>query len=118
MHLWDQLLPKTEIRLKLLSQSNTIPIVLMCVFLIRPFYYKKIPLVPMGCAVQIHKKTDQLNTWSHHAVDGWYLATSPENYRMHLWYAKATNSECFTDTVQFNNKHITNPTITHVNKVM
>ena len=72
----------------------------------------------MGCAVQIHEKTDKRGTRAYHSVYGWYLATSPEHYQTHLCHIKSTKGERFTDTVQFSHKKITRPTITHANKIV
>ena len=72
----------------------------------------------MGCAAQIHKKTDKRGTWSYHSVDGWYLSTSPEHYRTHKYYVKDTRSERLSNTVQLQHKSITNPTISHADKIM
>ena len=51
-------------------------------------------------------------------MDGWYLATSAEHYRTHLCHIKDTRSERFTDTVHFSHKNITNPNVTHADKIM
>ena len=51
-------------------------------------------------------------------MDGWYLATSPEHYRTHKCHIKATRSDQCSDTIQFQHKRITNPTITPHDKVM
>ena len=83
-----------------------------------PFNYNKMPLALMGCEAQVHEKTDKRGTWAYHSVDGWYLFTSPEHYRTHNCHIKYTKSEQLSNTVQFQHKHITNPTITHANKVM
>ena len=64
------------------------------------------------------EKTDKRGTWAYHSVDGWYLFTSPEHYRTHNCHIKHTKSERLSDTVQFQHKRITNPTITHADKVM
>jgi hypothetical protein len=76
------------------------------------------PLAPMGCASQIHKNSDKRGTWQYHSVDGWYLYTSPYHYRTHACHIKTTKKEQLTDTVDFQHKRITNPTITHADKVM
>ena len=47
-----------------------------------------------------------------------YLFTSPKHYRTHNCHIKHTKSERLSDTVQFQHKRITNPTITHTDKVM
>ena len=82
------------------------------------FDYNKMPLAPMGCAVQLHEKTDKRGTWAYHYVDRWYILTSPKHYRMHRCHNKATKSERVSDTVNFSHKNITRPTITHADKVM
>jgi hypothetical protein len=116
--LWDRLLPQTEITINLIQQSNATPNVSAYAHLSGPFDYKKMPLAPMGCEAQVHEKTDKRNTWAYHWVDGWYLFTSPEHYHTHNCHIKHTKSERLSDTVQFQHKRITNPTITHADKVM
>ncbi len=54
----------------------------------------------------------------YHLVNGWYLFTSPEQYRTHNCHIKHTKSEQLSNTVQFQHKLITNPSIMHANKVM
>ena len=83
-----------------------------------PFDYNKMPLAPMGCAVQVHEKTDKRGTWSYHSVDGSYLFTLPEHYHIHGCHVKATNSKQLTITLQISHTNIMNPTITHADKVM
>jgi hypothetical protein len=116
--LWDRLLPQTEITLNLLCQSNALPNILAYANLSGPFNYNKMPLAPMGCEVQVHKKADKRGTWAYHSIVGWYLSTSPDHYCTHLCHIKNTSSNRLSDTVHFKHKHITNPTLTHVNKIM
>ncbi len=72
----------------------------------------------MGCEAQVHEKTDKCRTWAYHLVNGWYLFTLPEHYCTHNCHIKHTKSKKLSDTVQFQRKHTTNPSITHANKVM
>ena len=116
--LWDMILPQAEITINLLRQSNSTPKVSAYAYLSGPFNYKKMPMAPRGISVQVHEKTYKRGTWVYHTVEGWYLATSPEHYRTHICHIKSTNSERFTDTIHFNHKKITRPTITHADKVM
>jgi len=108
---WDRLLPQTEITINLIQQSNATPNVLAYAHLSGPFDYNKMLLAPMGCEAQVQEKTDKRGTWAYHSVDGWYLFMSPEHYRTHNCHIKHTKSE-------FQHKHITNPSITHADKVM
>jgi len=116
--LWDRLLPQTEITLNLLRQSNAMPTVSAYAHLCGPFDYNKMPLAPMGCEVQVHEKTDSRGTWAYHCVDGWYLYTSPDHYRTHVCHIKETKSDRLSDTVHFKHKNITNPELTHADKIM
>ena len=84
----------------------------------RTLRLQQMPLAPMGCAAQIHEKSDKRGTWQYHTVDGWYLNTSPIHYRTHVCHIKETKKERLTDTVQFQHKRITNPTISHADKIM
>jgi hypothetical protein len=52
------------------------------------------------------------------SVNGWYLSTSPDHYHTHLCHIKITSSDRLSDTVHFKHKHITNPTLTHAEKIM
>ena len=116
--LWDRLLPQAEVTVNLIRQSNTTPTVSAYAHLCGPFDYNKMPLAPMGCDVQIHEKKDKRGTWSYHTVDGWYLNTSPEHYRTHKCATKSTKHERLADTVHFNHKNITSPTLTNADKIM
>ena len=53
-------MPQTEITVNLLRQSNATPTVLAYAHLSGPFDYNKMPLAPMGCAVQIHEKINEV----------------------------------------------------------
>ena len=118
LNLWDKLLPQAEITLNLLRQSNATPTVSAYAHLNGPFDYNKMLLAPMGCNAQVHEKTDSRGTWAFHSVDGWYLNTSSEHYRTHRCHIKSTNSERLSDTVHFHHKHITNPSLTPMDKLM
>jgi hypothetical protein len=118
LQLWDRLLPQTEITLNLLRQSNATPTISAYAHLNGPFDYNKMPLAPMGCHVQVHEKTDTRGTWAFHSVDGWYLSTSPEHYRTHKCHIKDTRSDRLSDTVHFQHKSITNPTMSPGDKLM
>jgi ABC-type oligopeptide transport system ATPase subunit len=76
------------------------------------------PLAPMGCAVQVHKKSDTRGTWAYHLVDGWYLSTSPGHYQTHMCHIKSTQSDQLSNTVHYKHKNITNPVLTHADKIM
>ena len=86
--LWDQLLPQAEITINLSLAINAS--VSAYAHLSGPFNYNKIPLAPVGCAAQIHEKTDKCGTWSYHSGESCQLSTSPKNYHTHNCYVKAT----------------------------
>jgi hypothetical protein len=118
MYLWDKLLPQAELTLNLLRQSNATPSVSAHAHLFGNFDYNRMPLAPMGCAVQIHEDADKRGSWSPHTVDGWYLGTSPDHYRSHIIHVKGTNADRILETVFFEHKYLTNPTVTHADNVV
>ncbi len=117
-NLRDWLLPQTKIIINLIWQSSTTPNVLGYAHISGPFNYNKMPLAPMGCEAQVHKQTNKHGTWAYHLVDEWYLFTLPECYHTHNCHIKHTKGKRLSDMVQFQHKRITNPSITHANKVM
>lgn len=80
MQLWDRLLPQAVLTLNLLRRANAKPSISAYEYVNGKFDYNKMPLAPMGCAVQIYESPNNRHTWAPHAVDGWYLKTSPEHY--------------------------------------
>jgi hypothetical protein len=99
MRPWDRLLPQTILTLNFLRQSNTVPTVLAHQYVHGNFKYNKMPLAPMGCAVQLHQSNTRRASWAENLMDGWYLQTSPEHYRCHVIYVKQTKSKRVSDTV-------------------
>jgi hypothetical protein len=65
----------------------------------------------MGCAVQFHIKPNRRKTWGEHSSNGWYLTTSPDHYRCHYIFVKATRAKQISDTIFFKHKQITQPTL-------
>ena len=111
MHLWDRLLPQAILTLNLLRQSNVAPTVSAYQYVHGAFDYNKMPLAPMGCAVQLHKRSERRGSWAMNAVNSWYLRTSDEHYRCHVIYVTHSRSERISDIVHFKHKHITTPTV-------
>ncbi len=66
----------------------------------------------------MHEKTNKCGTWAYHLVDGWYLFMSPKHYHTHNCHIRHTKSKRLSNTIQFQHTCITNPTITHANKMM
>jgi hypothetical protein len=80
MRLWDKLLPQTILTPYLFCQSNVAPTVSAWQNIHGPFDYDKMPLALMGCAVQIHKSSEQQEIWAANTINEWYLQSSPEHY--------------------------------------
>ena len=56
MKLWDRLLPQAKMIVNLLCQSDATLKVLAYAHMSGLFDYNKMPLAPMGCNEQVHKK--------------------------------------------------------------
>jgi hypothetical protein len=111
MRLWDKLLPQIVLTLNLLRQSNNAPKVSLYQYVHGNFDYNKMPLAPMGCAVQLFKSRDRHGTWAEHATNGWYYGTSTEHYRCHRIYVKKKKSKRISDRVFFKHKYVMQPTL-------
>ena len=109
---WDTLLPQAELTCNLLHQSNIAPNVSVKAYTFRTHDFNCMPLVHLGCAVQIHVKMSRFQSWAVNSVDGWYLRTSAKTYRSYDVWVNRIGSVRSTDTVFFKHKHITNPTVT------
>ena len=118
IHRWDELIPQTVLTLNLLRQSNVAPNVSAYAYHHGSFDYNRMPLAPMGCAVQFHIKPSKCKTFGEHSSDGWYLKTSAEHYQTHVVLVKATKAKRFTDTVFFKHKSITQPTVTKADAIV
>ncbi len=112
IHQWHELVPQIVLTLDLLRQSNVAPNVSAYTYHHGHFDYNRMPLAPMGCLVQFHIKPNRRKTWGEHSSDGWYLTTSPDHYRCHYIFVKATRAKRISDTVFFKHKQITQPTLT------
>jgi hypothetical protein len=115
---WDELLPQTILTLNLLRQSNVAPNVSAWAYHHGSFDYNRMPIAPMGCAVQFHIKPSRRKTFGEHSEDGFYLKTSAEHYRTHVIFVKKTRAKRLADTVFFKHKHITQPTVTPADAIV
>lgn len=116
--LWDKLLPQAELALNLLRQSNSTPNILAYAHMHGPFDYHQLPLAPMGCKALVCIDPKNKGTWAQHAAKGWYIGTSPDHYRAHIINVADTGSDRVSKSVYFKHKYITNPAMTHANKVV
>jgi hypothetical protein len=112
MNLWDHLVPQAVLTLNLLGQSNVATTMSAYQHVNGPFDYNKMPIVPLGCAVQMHKSTNRRRTWDPHSLSGWYLGTLPEHYWCHNIFCRKTQSEQISNTVFFQHCYITRPVVT------
>ncbi len=115
---WDELLPQTILTLNLLRQSNVAPNISAWAYHHGSFDYNRMPLAPMGCAVQFHIKPSKRKTFGEHSEDGFYLKTSEEHYRTHVVFCKKTRAKRLADTVFFKHKYITQPTVTPADAIV
>jgi len=111
MKLWDRLLPQAVLTMNLLGQSNAVPTISAWQYVHGNFDYNKMPLAPMGFAVQLFQNSEKRTSWGANAIDGWYFQTFPEHYRCRVVYVKQTKSKRVSDTVFFKTKYITQPTL-------
>jgi hypothetical protein len=67
IHQWHELVPQIVLTLNLLRQSHVSPNVLAYAYHHGNFDYNRMPLAPMGCAVQFHIKSNRCKSWGEHS---------------------------------------------------
>jgi hypothetical protein len=112
MTLWDRLLPQTILILNLLWQAKADPSMSAYQFMHGEFDYNKMPLAPLGCAVQMHESTNRQKTWDVHSLNWWYLGTSDEHYRCYMIYCTKTRAKRISNTVFFQHRYFTQSVVT------
>ena len=111
LSLWDKLLPQAELTFNLLRQSNMAPKVSAHAHLFGPFDFNRMPLAPLGCAVDVHDTPETRRTWGTKTRPGWYIGHSPDHYRCCRSIDRLTKRERVSHTLVMKHKRITNPTI-------
>ena len=109
MQEWHRLLPQIELTLNMLRASHVRPTISAHTYVHGIHDYKKMPLGPLGCATQSFVDPDQRKSFGEHSVDSWYIGTSPDHYRSHKVFVRATKAERITDTIVFKHRRITSP---------
>jgi hypothetical protein len=71
MSLWDCFVPQAVMTLNLLHQAKKTPSVSVYEFVMCKFDYNKLPLAPLGCAVEMHESTNRQKTWDPHSLSSW-----------------------------------------------
>ena len=61
MNLWDRLIPQAVMTLNLLRQSHKNPSISAYQHVNGTFDYNKMPLAPLGCAVEMHESANRQN---------------------------------------------------------
>ena len=101
MHLWDKLIPQSEITLNLLRPSRRNPNISAYEALNGKFNYDATPLAPPGCKVIAFESPQNRNTFAPHGVQAWYVGPTMEHYRCYKIYVPKTRAERICDTVSF-----------------
>ena len=70
-HLWDLLLPQTEMTLNLLRQATANPAISAWENFNGKFNYNATTLGPLGISVIVHTKTGRRQSWDFRGKDGW-----------------------------------------------
>ena len=115
---WVELLLQTILTLNLLCQLNVAPNISAYAYHHGSFDYNRMPIAPMGCAVQFHIKPNRRTMFGEHSGNGFYLKTSEEHYRTHVVFCKKTRAKRLANTVFSKHKHITQPTVTPVDAIV
>jgi hypothetical protein len=100
MHLWDIILPQTEITLNLLRTSRLHPQLSAALHYHGLVDYNKTAFAPPGCRIIAHKKPGKRRTWAPHGQRVYSLGPAMHHYWCQNVYISATASERIVDTLE------------------
>ena len=117
-HLWDILIPQTEITLNMLRQARLNHIKSAWEAFAGPLNYDATPLGTLGCEVISHKKTDTRNSWDFRGEPAWNIGVYLKYYRCQNIIAKGTRDTRVSDKLEFRHHHLTIPTRTPADHII
>jgi hypothetical protein len=100
MHLWDRLLPQTEITLNLLRTSCLHLQLSAAAHYHGLVDYNKTAFAPPGCKIIAHEKPGKWITWAPHGQHGYSLGPAMHHYRCQNVYISTTASKRIVDTLE------------------
>ena len=78
----------------------------------------RLPLAPLGCAVQVNIPPGCRTSWGVRARKGWYIGCAWDHYRLHTYVENVTKRDKMSGAIDFKQKSRTNPTMTDYDKNM
>ena len=101
MKLWDKLLPQATITLNLLRASRVNPKLSAYAQIHGACDYTRTPLAPPGTKVLAHVRPEDRQSWSAHAMEGFYVGPAMDHYRCYRIYIKQTGQERIVQTLKW-----------------
>jgi hypothetical protein len=118
LHLWDRLLPQTEITLNLLRTSRLHPQLSAAAHFRGLVDYNKTAFAPPGCKIIAHEKPGKRHTWAPHGQHVYSLVPAMHHYRCHNVYISSTVSERIVDTLEFFPHNYQMPQLSSTNRLI
>jgi hypothetical protein len=118
LHLWDRLLPQTEITLNLLRTSRLHPQLSAAVHFHGLVDYNKTAFAPPGCKIIAHEKPGKRCTWAPHGQHGYSLGPAMHHYRCKNVYISATASVRIVDTLELFPHNYQMPQLSSTNRLL
>jgi hypothetical protein len=101
LHLWERLLPQSEITLNLLRTSRLHPQLSAAAHFHGLVDYNETDFAPPGCNIIVHEKPGKRRTWAPHGQHGYSLGPAMHHYRCQNVYISTTASDRIVDTLEF-----------------
>jgi hypothetical protein len=117
-HLWDRLLPQSEITLNLLRTSRLHPHLSAAAHFHGLLYYNKTAFAPPGCKIMAHENPGKRRTWAPHRQHGYSLGPTMHHYRCQNVYISETASERIVDTLEYFPHNYQMPQLSYTDRVL
>jgi hypothetical protein len=88
------------------------PTILAYAYLWKQHNYNANSFAPLGCKVKAHLVPSNRKMWTPHTASGLYIGNAWDHYHCHKIYINDTRHTHTCNTVFFNHKYLTMPTLT------
>ena len=114
----EKLLPKTELTLNLLHQSNIAPSQSAWEHFNGPFNFDVTPLAPLGSPIIIHTKPGTCIPWDFRSRKGFTIGPELEHYRCFQVVDATTKSIIISDTIEVTQEYLTQPEVNLEDRIL
>jgi len=120
LQLWDKMMPQVQDMINILRCSRIDPNKSAYEVLEGPYDWNRYPMAPLGTKAIIYEDSDTRASWAPHGLNAWFLGSSKDHYRCHLYFIPETSGYRVSGSAELFPQHCIAPHFsnkTHVNEL-